>query len=150
MFCNNSKALQELIRINVESSRLLRQSEKYVCDDELARGLRGTAGQREENALVLQSFVGCGNASHGRLAADGRLTPGCSSELPYSELHANPRLVLRELLRAEQQIRNCYLRALRDTRGSHVVATLQFQYEQVIKAGDRMRYLAEEVPVSTH
>lgn len=150
MFCNNSKALQELIRINVESSRLLRQSEQYVSDDELTHVLRGTAGQREENVLVLQDFMGCGDASYGRLAADGRLPPRWSSELPYSELHANPRLVLRELLRVEQQIRNCYLRALRDTRGSHVVVTLQFQYEQVIKAGDRMRYLAEEVPASTH
>ena len=140
--CTISK-LQELIRINIDSEEGFEEAARQIEDRNISAVFTELAAQRRQNATELQDYVqwnGEKPRDEGSYAAAlHRTWLDLKSMLTGGDLHA----VLSEAERGEDQIKQAYEDALKETAGSAMNDVLTRQYTNVKAGHDRVRDLRD-------
>ena len=139
------RALQELIRVNLDSYKSLALVVEATRDERLVRLFRQIAEQRKEFATQLGVHV---------IANDGALSPEGQF---LEELHrwwiditgklerGNVQVVLEEAARGEAALESAYARIMTETVGSAVSDVLDVQYRAINETSRRIRDLLAKV-----
>lgn len=138
-----NERLQDLIEINIDSYKGLRESAQQVDDANLKQLFNRFADDRERFAKELQGHV----ALRGKKPE----TSGSSKAKAHrwwidvrSKFSDGPQAVLSEAERGEDQIKDLYENALKETAAtSPVHEILKKQYEEVKRGHDTIRDLRD-------
>ncbi len=135
--------LQDLIQINLDSSKGFREAAEEISEDDIAKLFRGLAEERANHAEELQTFV----AWNGEKAADDGSLLGCMHRAwvnVRAKLNGgDPYVVLIEAERGEDSIKEAYEEALKSTAGSAMNDVLLKQYACVKAGHDGVRDLRD-------
>jgi uncharacterized protein (TIGR02284 family) len=138
------KKLQDLIQVNIDSRDGFRHAAEKIENMTLSTYFQALALERDEQASELSRFVAANREdprSEGSVAAAlHRSWMTIRESLSSNNVYA----VLAEAERGEDQIKQSYETALRETAGSAVNDVLTRQYAQVKAAHDRIRDLRDE------
>lgn len=135
--------LQNLIGLNIDSYDGLTESAEEINDPSIAKLFRELADERSTLATELQDYVewnGEESVAEGSFAAGvHRAWINVRSKLN----NGDPHVVLVEAEFGEDQIKDAYEDALKQTAGSAMNAILQKQYARVKAGHDRVRDLRD-------
>ena len=135
--------LQDLIRINIDAYDGLRESAEEINDPSIATLFRELAQERSKLATELQDYVEWNGEE---AIAEGSFAAGVHRAWinVRSKLNSgDPHVVLVEAEYGEDQIKDAYEEALKQTAGSAMNAILQKQYVHVKAGHDRIRDLRD-------
>ncbi|MEZ5964545.1 MAG: PA2169 family four-helix-bundle protein [Planctomycetota bacterium] len=136
-------ALQDLIRINIDSAKGFREASDAIADANLARLFQDVARIRDRHAVELQQSV----RINARSAADDGSALGTLHRW-WLDLRAwvndgDPYAVLAEVMRGEDAIKEAYERLLRDVAGNPLSPVLHRQFAEILATHDQMHQLHE-------
>lgn len=135
--------LQQLIRINIDSENGFDEAAKQIDDQRVADLFTQLSGQRSQNAVELQEYVqwnGETPRDEGSYAAAFHRTwLDLRSKLNGGDAH----VVLSEAERGEDQIKEAYEDALKETAGSAMNDVLSQQYAGIKRGHDQVRDLRD-------
>jgi len=138
-----AKALQELIRLNVDSAEGFFAAAGMIDDVRIAELFREYAAQRTSNAEELKASV----AFNGEEPADSGTTRGTLHrwwlELRSTVAGGSAAQVLTEAERGEDSIKHAYEHVLKEVAGSPIADLLMTQYRGVKAAHDHVRDLRD-------
>ena len=136
--------LQDLIRINIDSSKGFEEAASQLQDVTIASAFREMSKQRAEFATQLQNYVTWNSeapVTEGSYAgAFHRIWLDVRAKLGGGDTTA----ILSEAERGEDQIKAAYEDALKSTAGSAMSDVLHDQYAIVKNGHDRIRDLRDE------
>lgn len=133
------KGIQNLISINIDSSKGFTSAAEHIENDQIAGYFRECGQEREKFARELQVAV----AVNDQEAEDDGSLKGMAHRwwmgIRSTVTGGNEHTVLADAERGEDEIKHCYEDVLKDTAGSPVNAILQNQYAMVKKRHDEIR-----------
>ena len=136
--------LQDLIRINLDSEQGFQEAAKEINDVNVAGIFSSLATERSRNALELQDYVqwnGEKPRDEGSYAAAFHRT---WVDLRAKLSGGDPHVLLSEAERGEDQIKQAYEDALKDTAGSAMNDVLTRQYSNIKAGHDRIRDMRDQ------
>ena len=137
------EALQDLIQVNIDSSKGFREIAEIVDDTSLEQLFRGMADVREQNQQELQEFVKLNNeeprGEGSYAAALHRVWVNLRSKLSGGDKH----VILSEAEKGEDYIKQAYESCLVETSGSAMNDVLMQQYAHVKEGHDQIRELRD-------
>lgn len=130
--------LQDLIKINIDSTRGFREAADEVEHPQLSRWLKANADQRETFARELQSHVSMSDEQ----ARDTGSMRG-SFHRWWMNLRSmlsgdQAETVLSEAIRGEEAIKNAYESAIKQTTGNPINDVLHKQYAEIVSSYKRI------------
>lgn len=133
------KGIQNLIEINIDSSKGFKAAADKIENREIAGMFRQCATEREQNATQLQSLV----RVNGEDSEDNGSIRGTMHrwwlEIRGTVQQGDEHAVLAEAERGEDAIKHRYEDTLKETAGSAVNSVLQKQYAEVKSRHDQIR-----------
>lgn len=136
--------LQELIQMNIDSRDGFHHAALKIEDMTLSTLFQSLAHQREEQANELSRFVEWNQEEPSRSGSFAAALHRSWITIRESVSSDNLYAVLAEAERGEDQIKEAYEAALRETAGSAMNDVLTRQFAQVKAAHDRIRDLRDE------
>lgn len=133
------KGIQNLISINIDSSKGFESAAEHIENEEIASYFRDCGRERQRFAHELQVAV----AVNDEEAEDDGSFKGTAHRwwmnIRSTVTGGNEHTVLADAERGEDEIKACYEKTLKDTAGSPLNAVLQDQYAAVKKRHDQIR-----------
>tara|TARA_R110002073_G_scaffold336260_1_gene531333 strand:- start:64269 stop:64727 length:459 start_codon:yes stop_codon:yes gene_type:complete len=138
------KGIQNLISINIDSSKGFNAAAEHIENDQIANYFRDCGTERKRFAHELQVAV----AVNDKEAEDDGSLKGTAHRW-WMNIHStvtggSEHSVLADAERGEDEIKRCYEKTLTETAGSPVNAILQSQYGMVKKRHDQIRDMRDE------
>tara|TARA_R110000737_G_scaffold2923_8_gene9008 strand:+ start:334490 stop:334948 length:459 start_codon:yes stop_codon:yes gene_type:complete len=138
------KGIQNLISINIDSSKGFTSAAEHIENDQIASYFRDCGKERLRFAHELQVATSISNEEP---EDDGSLKGTVHRwwmDIRATVTGGNEHTVLADAERGEDEIKHLYEKTLKDTAGSPLNAVLQSQYALVKKRHDQIRDMRDQ------